>query len=76
MSDYEKLSRVRRDLEEIRSDLSQRIAKLSPAAAAIPAPAAVPAAVPADLAAAIAAAVQAALKADREATLNRAQALR
>jgi len=58
------------------NDLSQRIAKLSPAAAAIPAPAAVPAAVPADLAAAIAAAVQAALKADREATLNRAQALR
>ncbi|MGR3366537.1 MAG: hypothetical protein ACU0CC_07640 [Sagittula sp.] len=30
MSDYEKLSRVRRDLEEIRSDLSQRIAKDGP----------------------------------------------
>jgi len=59
------------------SDLSQRIGKLAPVAAAVPVPvAAVPAAVPADLAATIAAAVQAAMKAEREATLARAQALR
>ena len=57
------------------SDLSQRIAKLAPVAAAVPVQA-VPAAIPGDLEQRIAAIVAATLRAEREATLARAQALR